>query len=97
LLNQQIEKGQGVLLVLASANRDEALNESAELFNAHRPRRQSLTFGAGMHACPAEDIAIEIVAAGARIIWAGGQFDSYFRATGAYAPLPNARIPLFAD
>jgi cytochrome P450 len=97
LLNQRIEKGQGVLVVLASANRDEALNEHPDVFDVHRTGRRSLTFGASAHACPAENIAIEIVAASARSICARGQFDSYFRATGAYAPLPNARIPLFAD
>ena len=97
LLDQRIEKGQGVLLVLASANRDEALNDSPEMFNAHRPNRQTLTFGAGVHACPAERVAIEIVAAGARSIWARGRFGSYFRAKEGYAPRPNARIPLFAD
>jgi cytochrome P450 len=97
LLDQRIEKGQGVLVVLASANRDEALNERPDVFEIHRSSRQSLTFGAGAHACPAGKVAIEIVAACARSIWARGLFDSYFRPTGGYAPLPNARIPLFAD
>jgi cytochrome P450 len=97
LLDQWIEQGQGVLLVLASANRDEALNERPDEFATHRDSRRSLTFGADAHACPAEKIAIEIVAAGARSIWARGRFDSYFRPSGAYAELPNARIPLFAD
>jgi cytochrome P450 len=97
LLDQRIEKGQGVLLVLASANRDEALNERPDAFETDRPERQSLTFGAGTHACPAESIAIEIVAAGVSSIWARGRFNSYFRPSGAYAPLPNARIPIFAD
>jgi cytochrome P450 len=97
LLDQRIEKEQGVLLVLASASRDEALNERPDVFEAHRRNRRSLTFGAGVHACPAEKIAIEIVAACARFTWARGRFDSYFRPTGRYTPLPNARIPLFAD
>jgi cytochrome P450 len=97
LLDQRIEKGQGVLLVLASANRDEALNERPDEFDMHRHSRRSLTFGAGVHACPAGKIAIEIVAAGARFMWARDRFDSYLRTCGAYAPLPNARIPLFAD
>jgi cytochrome P450 len=97
LLDQRIEKGQGVLVVLASANRDAALNAHPDVFDADRNNRQSLTFGAGAHACPAGSIAIEIVAASARSMWARGLFDSYFRPTGGYAPLPNARIPLFAD
>jgi cytochrome P450 len=97
LLDQGVEAGQGVLLVLASANRDEALNERPDEFEVNRGNRRSLTFGAGAHACPAGEIAIEIVAACARSTWARGRFDSYFRFTGVYAPLPNARIPLFAD
>jgi cytochrome P450 len=97
LLDQRVEQGQGVLLVLASANRDEALNERPDEFDAHRHSRRSLTFGASAHACPADKLAIEIVAASARSISARGRFDSYFRPCGAYVPLPNARIPLFAE
>jgi cytochrome P450 len=97
LLDVAIDAGQGVLLVLAGANRDEAINSRPDVFDAGRSDRQSLTFGGGTHACPANTIAIEIVAAGARSMWASGRFDSYFRPSGAYAPLPNARLPLFVD
>jgi cytochrome P450 len=97
LLERAIEAGQGVLLVLASANRDETFNDRPDAFEVDRTDRRSLTFGDGGHACPADRLAIEIVAAGARSIWASGLFGSYFRPEGSYAPLPNARLPLFAD
>lgn len=97
LLDQRIENGQGVLLVLASANRDDALNKRPDMFDVHRRHRRYLTFGTRVHTCPAEKIAIEIVAASASSIWATGQSDSYFKPYGSYAALPNARIPLFAD
>jgi cytochrome P450 len=97
LLDQPIAPGQGVLLVLASANRDAALNEHPDAFDVQRSRRQSLTFGGGAHACPGECVAIEIVAASLLSMGARARFDAYFRPLGTYVPLPNARIPLFAN
>ncbi|WP_332774607.1 cytochrome P450 [Polaromonas sp.] len=96
LAGQSIEQGQGVLLVLASANRDPALNVQPDLFDPQRQQRRSMTFGAAAHACPGELIAIEIVAACAH--WMGGEglFDTYFGRQAGFAPLSNARIPVFA-
>ncbi|XAH25956.1 cytochrome P450 [Xylophilus sp. GW821-FHT01B05] len=94
---QQIRQGEGVLLVLAAANRDEALNPQAERFDPSRSARRSLGFGAGMHHCPGEVVAIEIVASSLGGVWARGQFDQYFNATGSYRPLPNARIPIYKE
>jgi cytochrome P450 len=96
LLGQRIEAGQAILLVLASANRDEALNPQPEDFDAQRVQSRSMGFGAGSHACPGAAIAIEIVATAARRIRAKGQFDSYFGRCTGFRPLPNARIPVFS-
>jgi cytochrome P450 len=96
LAGSTIRRGEGLLLVLASANRDESLNPEPEVFDMNRKHRLSLTFGAARHGCPGEQIAIEIVAAGAYSIWAAGRFDSYFGAVQNYLPLPNARVPVFA-
>lgn len=96
LCGASIRQGQGLLLVLASANRDPALNPQPECFKLHRPQRRNLTFGAGAHACPAEQVAIEIVAACVDTIRAEGGFHSYFGRIVRYRPLPNVRVPVFA-
>lgn len=95
LAGRSIEAGQGVLLVLASANRDEALNPQSDCFDPQRSERRSMGFGAGAHACPGAAIAIEIVAACVRWIRAEGRFDDYFGRQMGFRPLANARIPVF--
>jgi len=95
LMGQPIEPGQALLLVLASANRDEAFNPQPECFDAGRVNSQSMGFGAGPHACPGAAIAIETVAASVRRLRALGQFDNYFGGSRGFRPLSNARIPVF--
>ena len=96
LCGQAIHRGDGLLLVLASANRDEALNPQPDRFEVQRPQRRSLTFGAGVHACPAAQMTIEMVATCLDSIRSRGHIDSYFGAISGYRPLPNVRIPVFA-
>ncbi|WP_395055351.1 cytochrome P450 [Polaromonas sp.] len=97
LAGQPIEAGQGVLLVLASGNRDEALHAHPDHFDPQRSDGRSLGFGAGAHACPGAAIAIETVAACARWLGAGAQFGSYFGMQSGFRPLGNARIPVFEE
>jgi cytochrome P450 len=95
LAGQPIAKGQGVLLLLASGNRDPALNPQPDNFDPQRSKGRSLGFGAGAHACPGAAIAIETVAACSRWMGAGGRFDTYFGRQAGFRPLGNARIPVF--
>lgn len=97
LLGQPIEAGQAVLLVLASANRDETFNTQPDRFDVHREGGRSLGFGAGPHACPGSAIAIEMVASGVAWMRAAGQFDQSFGRCTGFRPLPNARIPVFGQ
>jgi cytochrome P450 len=97
LLDEELEVGDCVLLVLASGNRDADLNDRPDSFDPGRKNRRSLTFGHASHQCPAGQIAIEIAASAARFIWASGSFDAYFRHSGAYLPLSNARVPRFEN
>lgn len=97
LAGQAVGEGQGVLLVLASGNRDPALNRRPDDFDPQRSESRSLGFGAGVHACPGAGIAIEIVAACAIWARAGGRFDSYFGGQTGFRPLGNARIPVFEE
>lgn len=95
LAGQHIAQGQGVLLLLGSANRDAALNPEPERLWPGRPQRRSLGIGAGVHACPGEALAVAIVAGALPLLLEGGRQGTYFGAPVGYRPLPNARIPLF--
>jgi cytochrome P450 len=97
LSGERIAQGQGVLLVLASVNRDPALNADADRFDVGRSNRRSMTFGAGAHACPGEAIAIEIAAAALRTLRARVSPQRMFGRHAGYRPLPNARVPVFAN
>ena len=48
---QTFEPGQAVLLLLASAQRDEREYENPEVFDIHRNPRRTLTLGIGEHMC----------------------------------------------
>jgi len=96
LAGQAIAQGQGVLLLLASANRDETLNPNPDVFDPARSDRRSMSFGAGLHGCPGETIAIEIAAAGLQALHAARPLDELFGPCTGFRPLANARIPLFA-
>lgn len=97
LAGQPIAKGQGVLLILASGNRDAALNPQPDSFDPRRSDGRSLGFGAGVHACPGAAIAIETVAAGLNWVRAGSRFDQYFGRQAGFRPLGNARIPVLEE
>jgi cytochrome P450 len=97
LAGQPVRMGQGVLLLLASANRDPALYPQPDNFDPQRRASHSLGFGAGAHACPGVAVAIETVAAGAGQIRAAGRFEHCFGRLAGFRPLGNARIPVFEE
>jgi cytochrome P450 len=91
----RLRSGDTLLLVLAAANRDAALNPQPERFWPGRPEPRSLGFGAGAHGCPGERIANGIAAAAlARLRQRHGYPDRALHRAG-YRPLANARIPEF--
>ncbi|RYF41951.1 MAG: cytochrome P450 [Comamonadaceae bacterium] len=97
LAGHEIAAGQGVLLVLASANHDAELNPEPDRFDAQRSASRSMGFGEGRHGCPGALIAIEIVASCVRQLCTEGRFDSFFGAQAGFRPLGNIRAPLFAN
>jgi cytochrome P450 len=54
---QLIRAGEGVLVVLGSANRDESVFDDADRMDMHRGVREHLGFGFGPHQCPAQLLA----------------------------------------
>ena len=54
---RQIEAGERITLIWASANRDEAVFENAAGFRQGRDQSESLLYGAGIHVCPGAALA----------------------------------------
>ena len=84
----------GALVLLASANRDAALNPEPDTFDAGRRDRQSVSYGAATHACPGEAIAVEVTASALKTLMSL-RHHAVFGEHRGYRPLPNARIPEF--
>ena len=87
--------GDAILVVLAAANRDPAVNPEPHRFDLVRRAPRTFTFGVGPHACPGTALATGIAAAGIdALLTAGLRLDGL--ADGiTYRPAPNVRIPIF--
>jgi cytochrome P450 len=95
IAGQKMREGQGILLILAAANRDPRYNPEPDRFDLFRKHRRSFTFGLGSHACPGSTLAVRIAAAGVReLIRADFEFKREQKPR-IYRPSLNARIPLF--
>ena len=55
-----LRHGQGVLLLWASANRDEAVFPDADRYDVHRRPGRTLLFGHGQHKCLGEHLAMRV-------------------------------------
>lgn len=89
-----LNPGDVILVLLASANRDPQLNDDPDAFLLDRPNRRSFTFGAGRHQCPGQVLAMSIASATLRKILA--LKPAVERLTWHYRPSLNGRIPVFA-
>jgi cytochrome P450 len=97
---QTILAEQTVLLVLAAANRDPALNPDPESFRPNRLDRQLMTFGHGAHLCPGNLLAVTAASSALTALWSKWRDSDSARQlaeTTIYRPLPNARIPEVAS
>ncbi|GAB3651920.1 cytochrome P450 family protein [Glycomyces tarimensis] len=92
---QTVEAGQPVLLLLAAANRDPAVNPEPGDFDPARPHPVSFTFGSGRHGCPGRAVAVDIAAAVVAELEAAGWTPRDLPERHRYLPSPNARIPMF--
>jgi cytochrome P450 len=91
---QEVKEGDGILVVLAAANRDPAGNPDPHRFDIDRSARRSFTFGAGAHGCPGENLAVSMAEALlAELLTARVPLASVRRPV-AYRPAANVRIPL---
>ncbi|KHA71707.1 cytochrome P450 [Pseudomonas chlororaphis] len=91
----RVEAGDVILVLLASANRDPALNERPEEFVPQRANRRSFSFGSGRHQCPGQALAMNIAGATVREIL--GRGIDLNRLSWHYRPSLNGRVPIFSD
>jgi cytochrome P450 len=93
IAGREMKAGDAVLVVLAAANRDPAVNPNPNEFDIFRENRRSFTFGVGPHACPGERLAMGIATAGVRQLLESGIEPGRLKAV--YSKSVNTRIPLF--
>ncbi len=91
-----MKAGDAVLVVLAAANYDPAVNPDPARFDLDRPSRRHFTFGAGVHACPGEQLATQIAASGVEYLLRSGLDVSSLPRGVTYRPSLNVRVPVFA-
>jgi cytochrome P450 len=96
IAGQYLQAGDAILLLLAAANRDPSLNAAPDTFDISRSPSNSFGFGAGAHACPGEQIALEIASAGVEGLLATGLDPVAPGGLFTYLPSVNARIPVFS-
>ncbi|WP_394778886.1 cytochrome P450 [Undibacterium sp.] len=60
IMGQQVRAGDTVLVLLAAASRDPAVNPQPYSFDPHRPQRRYFSFGSGVHLCPGQQWAAQI-------------------------------------
>jgi len=89
-----LPEGAAVLLVLASANRDEAVFADAGSFSLQRGNNaDQLGFGAGAHVCPAHRFTAELAAGALAAFFGEGRCAELLQPDIAYEPMVNARLP----
>ena len=93
---QAMQEGDVILVVLAAANRDPALNPHPERFDMFRRDRHMFTFGAGPHSCPGDTLAALIAQAGVEELMASGADLEQLTATVVYYPSVAVRIALLS-
>jgi len=91
---QEMKGGDMILVVLAAANRDPLANPDPDRFDIFRKDRKTFTFGAGLHACPGESLAITMAKAGVEQLITSGVALEPLVAPITYRASANVRIPL---
>jgi len=83
-----------VLVVLAAANRDPAVNVRPDVFDHERTGAEVFTFGRGVHACAGQRLATSIAQAAVARLLAIGVDPCEIDGTPGYRPSLNCRMPL---
>jgi cytochrome P450 len=91
--NTKIEKGQGLVLMLAAANRDATQFARPDIFDPYRDNNHELlTFGSGAHECMARHFSIHMATEALLYLFQAHNKIELLEQPG-YEPLVNVRIP----
>ncbi|MFZ6777065.1 cytochrome P450 [Undibacterium sp. Ji83W] len=94
IAGQGLKAGDVIVVLLAAANRDAAVNPDPDTLQLDRPDRKVFTFGHGRHACPGQHIAEQITGNCLHYLLSKPVFD-FSTLHWAYRPSLNGRIPVF--
>ncbi len=94
---QRLRQGEMIMVLLAAANRDPALNPEPDRFDIARTDRRYLEFGAGAHACPADRFVVLIVEIAVDHLLSRGVPWGRLESSLSYAVSGHVRTPLFKD
>jgi cytochrome P450 len=92
---EPMKEGDTILVVLAAANRDPAVNPEPDRFDAGRSSRVAFTFGIGPHACPGEVVATAIASAGVHELLQAGLDPVRLGRPSAHRKSVNVRMALW--
>ena len=91
-----LQPGDCILLLLASASRDEQVDPAAAVFALERTRCGLPGLGHGHHACPGQELAFTIATGAVEHLLALPRALSAQTLAWSYAPSVNARLPRFS-
>jgi cytochrome P450 len=95
IAGQKLRQGDMIIVLIAAANRDPALNSVPDLFDITRQNRKYLEFGAGAHACPADKFAPLIAMIAVDHLLTRGVPLGRLESCLSYVASGHIRIPLF--
>ncbi|MES2069589.1 MAG: cytochrome P450 [Pseudomonadota bacterium] len=94
---QAVRAGDTILLVLAAANRDPALNPQPQDFELQRSQRRHFSFGHGAHLCPGQQLAGRIAHAALSHLCRMKLDFQRLAQSRHFRPSANTRIRLYAS
>jgi cytochrome P450 len=93
---QAMKPGDAILVVVAAANYDPAVNPEPTKLDPDRQNRKIFTFGSAGHACPGAAMAATIAKAGVEELLSSGLPLADIVNSFTYRPSANTRVPLFS-
>jgi cytochrome P450 len=93
---QAMRKDEMIIVSLAAANQDPALNPDPQRFDLFRKDRRYLEFGAGAHACAGTRIALPIVETAIEVLLDRNLPLTKLVEHVSYRPSAHIRMPVFA-
>jgi cytochrome P450 len=89
----RLDRGDGVLVILAAANRDPVANPEPSRFLVNRPDRTLFSLGGGRHSCPGAGLATRIATAAVGSLIRSGRLPRRLTGPVTYRPSHNLRLP----